>query len=290
MTARTKTQNDYFERINKVLLYIHNHLDEKLELEHLASISNFSSFHFQRIMKAYLKESLGSYITRARLDRAASTLITSSKAISDIALNCGYESHASFSKAFKKRFTCSPLKFREESGAVKMETTYVQLNTQNTMMKLKCKIKNVKPQKVIYVTTIGPYNGDGIGQAWEKVCLFAQKNKLFGFNTQFIGISHDDPGITETEKLRYDACVSIRKDAKPEGEVGYKEIEGGKYAIFRHNGPYENFEKSYAYIIQEWLPESGEQLRELPCLEKYLNQPDEVKPEDLKTDIYIPLQ
>ncbi|MFC2113746.1 GyrI-like domain-containing protein [Bacteroidota bacterium] len=290
MTQNQHTQKDYFERINKVLLYIHEHLDEKLELDHLAQISNFSSFHFHRIMKAYLREPLGSYVQRVRLDKAANSLLYTTEAINDIAFKFGYESHASFSKAFKKRFSCSPSEFREQSASIKIETNFVQLNKSITTMELKCKIKHIKPQKVIYVTTIGPYNGGGIGDAWEKVCSFAKQKKLFGFNTQFYGISHDDPKITEEDKLRYDACVTVRKDANPEGEIGYKVVEGGKYAIFRHKGPYEKFDESYEFIFKQWLPQSGELLRDLPCLEKYINDPDKTKPKDLKTDIYIPIQ
>ena len=72
-------------------------------------------------------------------------------------------------------------------------------------MELKPKIKELKPKQVIYVNSIGAYSGKGTEDAWEKVCGFAGKNKLFGWKTEFFGISHDDPKVTEAEKLRYDA-------------------------------------------------------------------------------------
>ncbi len=81
----------------------------------------------------------------------------------------------------------------------------------------------------------------------------------------------------------------MKKEVKPEGEVGYKVLDGGLYAIFRHNGPYENFSQTYDQIYLHWLPSSGYELRDAPPLEFYLNDPDSTRPENLKTDIYVPV-
>ncbi len=113
---------------------------------------------------------------------------------------------------------------------------------------------------------------------------------MFGFKTDFIGISHDDPSVTEPGKCRYDACIAVTKDVKPGGEIGVKEINGGKYAIFTHKGSYEKFSDSYGYIYGKWIPENGHELRDSPCFEKYLNSPDKTKPGKLVTEIYIPIQ
>ena len=61
--------------------------------------------------------------------------------------------------------------------------------------------------------------------------------------------------------------------------------------MFLHKGVYEGLQQSYAYIFNEWLPESGHSLRdENTCFEIYLNRdPRKTKPENLRTEIYIPL-
>lgn len=105
-----------------------------------------------------------------------------------------------------------------------------------------------------------------------------------------IGISHDDPQVTEASRFRYDACMTVDRDVTPEGDVGKKTIAGGRYAVFVHEGPYEGFEETYGRIFGAWLPESGEQLREEPCFELYLNSPDQTPPEDLRTEIWLPLR
>ncbi len=57
-----------------------------------------------------------------------------------------------------------------------------------------------------------------------------------------------------------------------------------------HKGPYDRLEATYRELYGVWLPQSGETLRESPCFERYLNRdPRRTKPENLRTEIYFPL-
>jgi AraC family transcriptional regulator len=220
------------------------------------------------------------------LDTAASLLIYSDTTISDIAYRIGYDTPAAFTKAFQKRFGTSPSDYRQNKGSLEMEN--FQLSNLNfQVMKLKPKIKEIKPIPVVYIHHIGAYNK--VGTAWEKLAKFMKEKKLFSFGQDFIGVSYDDPSVTEAEKLRYDACASVKKEVKPEGEVGYKVLEGGLFAIFLHKGPYENLSQTYDQIYSSWLPDSGYEVRDAPPMEYCLSDPDKVKPENLKTDIYVPV-
>ena len=125
---------------------------------------------------------------------------------------------------------------------------------------------------------------------------FAYKNKikykknLMGKDAMIFGIGHDDPNITDTEKLRFDAYISWDdKTVQPEDEISNKIIDGGKYAMFIHKGAYENLKSTYD-MIGDWIVESGTNLGDKPMFEKYLNRdPRRTKPENLKTEIYVPI-
>ena len=280
----------YFERVNKVILYINNNLNERLDIVALAAVGNYSVFHFHRIMRAYLGESLGAYIVRRRLETSVNLLRYSGLPVSDVAFKVGYENPASFNKAFKKRYQVSPNEFRKNfNGLVISEDSKIKFNAMENLKSLNPKIKTRKPQKAIFVQALGSYD-ESAGKAWDRVCEFAKQKKLFGFSTEFLGISHDDPKVTEAAKLRYEACIAVSKEVKPEGDVGVREIAGGKYAVFTHKGPYEKFINSYNYIYGRWLPENGIVLRDVPGFEKYLNTPQKTKPEKLLTEIWVPIQ
>jgi len=289
MKGKEETIKDYQERINKVLHYVNNNLDEKLDLKRLADISNFSTFHFHRIMRAHLNESLGAYIVRIRLDTAARLIKFTGEPLNEIAYKVGYDTPSSFSKAFKKRFNFSPLDFRNENHDLKLNGAYIDPENLKYTMKLKPKIVTLSGKQVVYIQTIGKYGDPATGEAWDKIWKFVKENKLFSWRMESIGICHDDPDITEPEKCRYDACITVKKEIKPEGEVGFKKIPGGKYAVFKFKGPYDQFNSVYKTIYREWLPGSGFELRNVPGFEKYLNNPNNTKPEKLLTEIYIPI-
>jgi AraC family transcriptional regulator len=290
MNVKNETKKLYYERINKVILHISNHLGENLDIETLAQIGNYSPYHFHRIMRGYLGESLGAFIVRQRLETSVNLLRYTNLIIGDIAFKIGYENPSSFNKAFKKRFGVSPIDYRQNNTKlIFSQHLKIQFGAMENLKSLNPKIKTINPKNVIYAQAMGSYNKSA-SQAWETVCQFAKKKHLFGFKNEFIGISHDDPKVTDAEKLRYDACIVISKEIKPEGKIGIRKIAGGKYAVFTHKGAYENFNNSYDYIFGKWIPENGIILRNEPEFEKYLNSPDNTKPEKLVTDIYIPIQ
>ena len=150
-------------------------------------------------------------------------------------------------------------------------------------------ILTLDPQPVLFVRKTGVYQ-QAASEAWGVLMGFAYANKLMTKETKTIGISYDSPDITAEHKLRYDACITIVEAVTVEGEIDTQTIAGGKYAVFLHKGPYENFEQTYRAIYQDWLPHSGEQLRNIPVWERYLNRdPRRTKPENLRTEIYIPI-
>jgi AraC family transcriptional regulator len=281
-------QDEYRKRINKVLLYIDKHLDEKLDLETLASVSCFSVYHFHRIMRAHLNESLGSYIIRQRMQIAAHLLSHSEKSVSQIAYDVGYETPSSLSKAFRGKFGVSPKEFREKRHVLKRDDANLLFNLKETDMNLEPEIRKIDEMKVIYITAIGDYNN--VGPAWGRLCEFAGRKGLFKKDTIMFGLSHDDPDVTETSKLRYDACIAVDRDVEPEGEIGVKNAGGGKYAVFVHKGPYSELNRSYNDIFRNWLPESDYEPGDSPPIEIYLNDSEKVKPEEVLTEICIPVK
>lgn len=290
MTVKPITQKHYHERINQVIQYIDAHLDENLEVEKLAGVGFYSTFHFHRIMRAYLNEPLGSYVTRLRVEYGAQLLRHSEEPVSSIALKVGYDNVSSFSKAFKKRFEISPVEYRIKTiDLLKTDFIIIQQNAMKFLKDIEPKIKTVKAKRLIYAQALGAYD-ESSQKAWQQVCDYAKQKHLFGFRTEFIGISFDDPTVTESEKLRYNACLTVSKEVKPEAEIGVMEIPEGKYAIFTHKGPYEELNSSYNYIYGQWLSQNKVTLRDEPCLENYLNSPDKTRPEKLLTEIMVPIE
>ena len=91
---------EYKSRISRVIKYIDDNLNKELSLETLADAACFSPFHFHRIFNAIVGETPGDFVKRLRIEKAANQLIYfNDQPITQIALNCGYSSSASFARA-----------------------------------------------------------------------------------------------------------------------------------------------------------------------------------------------
>ncbi|MBN2562089.1 MAG: AraC family transcriptional regulator [Phycisphaerae bacterium] len=297
---RSQTEQTYQERILRVLVHIQGCLDEALSLDGLARIAHFSPFHFHRIFRGMVGESVKEHVRRLRLERAAFRLKTTDHSVTQIAFDAGYETHEAFTRRFRAMFDESPSAFREIHRAVPYPPSPCGVHfdpdgrvarfepLREGTLPMEVRIKNIEPMRVAFMRHVGPY--DQVGETWNKLCAWAGPRGLLGPQTTPLGLCHDDPDVTPADKIRYDACLPVDASFKPEGDVGVQEIDGGEYAVATHHGPYERLSETYAQLCGQWLPSSGRELRSSPPLEVYRNSPHNTAPEDLITEIHLPLK
>ncbi|PCH62420.1 MAG: AraC family transcriptional regulator [Gammaproteobacteria bacterium] len=284
------SKKTHIERMNKVVQHIENNLDAGVNIAALATIACYSEFHFHRVFRSYIGESVYAFRKRLLLEKAVHRLLYANDSITDIAFKSGYDNQSSFNKAFKNLYSYTPSQVRQQR--VSIQPLKIELRQD---MKLTAEIKTIDAINVISAREIGSYP-EAAPKAWGRVMKFAYGNRLMDKDIRSIGISHDDPSVTAPEQIRYDACVDIDADLKNldfknNDNLEKKTIAAGKYAMFLHKGSYETFPQTYSYIFNEWLPESDYQVSgDKTCFEVYLNRdPRKTKPENLRTEIYIPL-
>ncbi|WP_147821695.1 AraC family transcriptional regulator [Salidesulfovibrio onnuriiensis] len=157
---------------------------------------------------------------------------------------------------------------------------------------MEVKIEKLAPMHVAYVRHIGPYQE--CKKAWDELGAWAGPKGLINESAKYLGACYDDPEQTPPEKCRYDACITVPEGTEVGGNVQAMTIEGGDYAVLVHKGPYETLGQGWKAIFMEWLPSSGREVTcgqdGKVCFEQYLNDPAEIKPEDLLTAIHLPLK
>jgi AraC family transcriptional regulator len=269
------TQQSYQERLLRVLLHIQGNLDRTLELEELAGVACFSPFHFHRIFRGMTGEPVMEYIRRLRLEQAAQKLRFSDRPVIDLALDAGYESHEAFTRAFTTRFGLSPSSYR------KTRKTVCSADVPGV------RVEDFGPQRVAFVRHVGPY--DQVGAAWQQLMMWAGRRGLLGSVPLMLGIVYDAPDVTAEAKLRYDAALAVEDQVQPEGEIGIQEIARAPYAVIKHAGPYNTIQETYDRLCGHWLPSCGREPASIPVFERYLNSPFNAAPQDLRTEIYLPL-
>jgi AraC family transcriptional regulator len=297
---RPATEQTYRQRILRTLVHIQEHLDEDLPLERLARLASFSPYHFHRVFAAMVGEPVKEHIRRLRLERAAYRLQTGHQPVTAIAFDAGYQTHESFTRAFRAMFGTSPSRFRKDrrAGAPAATPSGVHYHPEGVLEDfhpvqrggppMDVHIETLAPFKVAFIRHVGPYEGAGL--AWQKLLAWAGQHGLLGPGAKLIGISHDNPHVTPPDRLRCDACLATDRPFQPEGEIGTQEIPGGEYAVTTHRGPYDKLPETYARLYGDWLPQSGREPADSPAFQLYRNSPKDTAPEDLLTDVYVPLR
>ena len=263
----------YAERVQRVVEYLAEHLDESLDLEKLASVACFSSYHFHRIYRGLLGETVNETVRRLRLHRAAIDLLDRKLSVERTARRAGYASQAAFTRAFRAEYGQPPSRYRGARRAAELEQS-----ERATMYQVE--ICTLPTLRVAAIRHRGDYQLTS--KAFERLMTIAATTGLLTPATRTIGIYHDDPLSVPKDELRSTACITVANDWTPSDELAEAHIEGGRYARIFHTGPYTEVKTAYDWLYGKWLPSSDEEPRDLPCLEEYLNDPRQVPAKDSK--------
>jgi AraC family transcriptional regulator len=270
-------------RLKRVSDYIHDHLDEELDMDRLAEIACLSSYHWHRIYRAIYGETAAATVKRLRLHRAAGAIVGTDLPVSDIAKRSGYPNVQSFNRVFKAVYGMPPARYRKEGS----HTIFKSSGSGKASSMFDIEIRTLPQTNLVGVPYKGPYLE--INRAFEQLCGTLQARGQMRPDMRMIGVYLDDPDIVPASELRSYACVTAGAETQAEPPLQRRVLDGGDYAVLRHKGPYADMYKAYQWLYAEWLPKSGRQLRDALMFEAYVNNPRDVPPTDLLTDIHMPL-
>lgn len=285
MKHKRVTKNDHIERVNEVLYRIHADLSQNLNVEMLASLAAMSPFHFNRVFKEIVGESIHAYIKRVKLEHAGNLLLFSPDAtITHIMQEVGFSSNASFSQAFKENFGVTPTKWREVDKANEnRDLTFID-------RPLPVTIAMMPSYEVAYVRHKG-YDRS-IKTAWLKLQEWALRHDV-NFSAQtMIALHHSNPRFVEASKCHYVACLELPKGKKlyRNGEIGVMKIPQTFCAIFSLRGVYGDLKKYMDVMYHEWLPKSAYEKVSLPSFAIYRQNHFIDPSEQFDLDFCIPVR
>lgn len=280
----------YKERIQRVIDFIGKHLNEELELEELCRVACFSKYHFHRLFTAYTGIPLMGYIKWLRLKRAAHQLITlKEETIINIALDAGFETHESFSRAFKKACGQNPSEFRRQANWENFENPPRQIHIKGEKI-MKINIKELPSIRL----AVMEHRGDPIrlSDTLDKLITWAkvQPINLKPKPGEAFGFGYHDPKDVEPKDFRFDLALKVPKDFKLNDQVIERTLPAGRYAVTLHKGSRDNIGDTIYSIYRDWLPQSGEELGDLPCIFCYQNFDHEVAETESLTEIWVLLK
>jgi AraC family transcriptional regulator len=274
--------NLYTARINLVQDYISQHLADPLPLAKLADVAGFSPFHFHRLFKQSVGETLNAFVTRTRLERAVALLrSTPTGALTDVAFACGFQSLANFSRTFKACYGIAPRMWDRQSALkiskirqIDGETPFYNEDELHQMAhnkEFQVTLQDFPARPVAYRRVIDSYSNDHVLKGFDHVLMWARQTGIHG---RLIGMSQDDPDVTPMRYCRYDVCIET--SVLSHGLLQHKTLPACRIAVLDVCGDLHAVDRAWQYLFRWWLPRSRYAPANLPAMEVYHRGPHEI--------------
>lgn len=268
------TSDDYVARVNRAIDHVTRHLAEPLRLDDVAKIACFSPFHFHRVFRSVMGETLHDFISRARLERAV-FLMARAKGLrlTDIALQCGFASSSDFSRAFKALHGVSPRSFDVDAhttagrARLRLERLPVGQNPDGFRVDL----RDLPERRVAYLRVSNPYEPGRVQDASERLLAWARTRGLAG--GQWLGYQWDSPDVVTPEQCRHDVGVVVPEAAVIDGGPSVARLPPMKVAEVAIAGGHDLETRAVDWLYGTWLPRSGYLPAHQPMFETWDGEP-----------------
>jgi len=274
----------YDDRIERVEAYIRDNLAGDLSLDRLADVAALSPHHFHRVWRGLAGETLAETVRRARMNRAAVLVAMTTRPVAEIARAVGYPNEQSFARAFHASHGERPAEARRHHH-VHAVIRRAPIEGHKTMFTIE-----IRQQPALTIAAV-PHQGD-YTQVDASFARLRDKLAAAGIADRAglpVGFYYDDPAATPERELR--AHCGMVLDPGVDVPDGFDRIDvpAGEIGVVAVRGPYSNLGEAWEATYVELLPASGRAPGAFRPWEVYLNCPDQTAPEDLLTEICVPL-
>jgi len=285
--------SSYLDQVQTAVDYIENNLNQRLSFEDVAAVLSFSPYHFHRVFKSLVGESVTDYIRLRQLTEAAKELLHTRRRILDIALDYQFGSQAAFARAFKRAFGLTPGQYRRNASPhpllEKKVLTPEALRHRSLHVTLSPRIVRCQDFWVTGLEYHGANQNGEIPALWAKFLTRIQEVPGKIDTNLRLGVCEVVVPFTEASTFSYLASVLVSKESPVPPGMKKIQVPAQTYAVFTHRGPADTLDYTYRYIHGSWLLQSGYELVAAHDFECY-DQRYLPKREDSQLDIYIPVR
>ena len=272
--------HEYTRRIDRVIDYLSERLDQPLKLAELAKVACFSEFHFHRVFRAMTGETLNDFTNRLRLEKAARLLKRTRQSATEIALECGFSSSATFSRSFRHAFNTSPTQYRK-SGKLKNSKICKELFPKNEYLlpltdeekkaAFPVEIREFPAWDAAYIRVSNSFEEGRVLKAFAKLIEWLKAEDIYDRGTLF-GMAIDDPEVTPKHLYRYEVCFASDVKFNCADGISKMKIPSRTYGVARVSGDIRLVATAWNYLLQSWLINSDYEPDNAPGFEILLNK------------------
>lgn len=296
---------NYIDLIQKTIDYIDDNIQDEISVEALAKIAGFSTYHYYRVFSSFVGLSVMEYVSRRKLQFALFEL-NNGKKIIDIAMNYGFETHAGFTKAFKRYFGYPPSLYRIHSpvgipqkiilanllakkmGGIVMQPKIIE---KQSFKVVGYEFKN-NMKKTLHTRDIPAFwsqRGLADGECERKLYYYLKPPK---HGEYCICINAN----INTDDFSYLLGVAVDNFDSARDDMYKLEIPKATYAVFTtpsvdERNFVDSIQGAWKYILEEWFPVSGYEIDDDRYDFEYYDEHCHTSEyEKINMEIYVPIK
>ncbi|PFN09170.1 AraC family transcriptional regulator [Bacillus cereus] len=295
----------YETQIQRTIDYIEEDVMEKQTLSDLARIAGFSEYHFHRVFQALVGDTVMEYVRKRRLARAAYQLSHTEEKIIDIAFEHGFQSHETFTRAFKKLFQMTPSGYRKQGIQTPM---YYKVNVKQRKLNpylggIQMEFR-IETKPAFYVagyemktTSKEGKNLTDIPAFWDRYLQnnLADRIPNRKHTDQYVELGMCTDFQLETGEFTYVIGMEVTSFDGVPTELAHRTFPEATYAVFTtpkvpHEDMVSSIQQTWNAIFTEWFPHSGYEHAGVTEFELYDERCHADKSEFAQVEIWLPVQ
>lgn len=289
----------YRDRLDPVLDHVRQNLREDLSVEALARVVHFSPYHFHRVFRSVMGETIGTFVRRARLERAVYLMKSApDRSLTAVAAEAGFSSLSDFSRSFRRYYGTAPSKWDRRTrlefadAAVDAPPSHdlegMIAEGEGEGEAIEVELKETPASRLAYVRIRRPFETGALERGYSRLRSWLEERALE--RGALLGLSWDDIEITPPDQIRYDFACTVPAGVRGGDGVGIRDLPALVIAAAHAEGDLSRVARVWDHLYHHWLPDARFEPYNLPAFEWYRHWPERLDEDRWNLDCCIPLK
>ncbi len=275
--------------VNRVMDHVRDDPAVPHTVESLASVALASPFHFHRLFRAVTGETVGSFVRRARLERAAYLMKASpSRTLTSIALETGFASSQEFSRTFRRVYGMAPSRWDRRSRLASPAGRGA--HRASPPSSAVARLVDRGPIRLAFVRVHPAFHIPALEAGFAGLVESLERRGVAWRAGQVVGMSWDNYETTPMDRLHYDLGVEVPAEVGDDGPYGIRTLDAFTAVEVECDGPLQTIAEAWDYLYETWFPASKYEPADLPAMKWFARPAGEIDFADWKVACSIALR
>ncbi len=276
-------------RVHEVMDHIRDRPAGPHTVERLAAVAHSSPFHFHRIFRAVAGETVGGFVRRTRLERAAYLMKSKpSRTLTSIALVTGFPTAQELSRTFRRAYGIAPSRWDRRSRLATPEGRAEHRSS--PPVEVTAQMVDRTRVRLAYTRIQPAFHVPALAAGFERLVQSLEDRGVPWRKARVVGMSWDNYETTPMERLHYDLGVEVPDTVDAIGPYGIRELGPFRAVEVDCDGPLSAIANAWDYLYESWFPQSAFEPADMPSMKWFAKPASEVRWDVWQVACSIPLK